>query len=65
MSFRAEVGITICLSSGAVATGAALLAGVGVLGLARRRLGGYTGDVLGAAGVVAEVVGLLALAARP
>lgn len=50
---------------GAVATGAALLAGTGVLGLGRRRLGGYTGDVLGAAGVVAEVVGLLALAAQP
>jgi adenosylcobinamide-GDP ribazoletransferase len=30
----------------------------------RRRLGGYTGDVLGAAGVVGETIGLLALAVR-
>jgi adenosylcobinamide-GDP ribazoletransferase len=35
-----------------------------VVGLARRRVGGYTGDVLGAAGVVAETVGLLVAAAR-
>ena len=35
-----------------------------VVALARRRLGGFTGDVLGAAGVVAETVGLLVAAAR-
>lgn len=40
------------------------VAGVGlgawaVLALARRRLGGFTGDVLGAAGVVGETVGLV------
>jgi adenosylcobinamide-GDP ribazoletransferase len=35
-----------------------------VVGLALRRVGGYTGDVLGAAGVVAETVGLLVAAAR-
>jgi cobalamin synthase len=29
-----------------------------------RRIGGYTGDVLGAMGVVGETVGLLALAAK-
>ena len=29
-----------------------------------RRIGGYTGDVLGAMGVIGETVGLLALAAR-
>jgi len=41
------------------------LAGFGaVVALAWRRLGGYTGDVLGAAGVVAETVGLLVAAAR-
>ena len=41
------------------------LAGFGaVLALAWRRLGGYTGDVLGAAGLVAETVGLLVAAAR-
>jgi adenosylcobinamide-GDP ribazoletransferase len=44
---------------------AASLVGFGtVVTLAWRRLGGYTGDVLGAAGVVAETVGLLVAAAR-
>jgi adenosylcobinamide-GDP ribazoletransferase len=48
-----------------VAVAAAGLAGFGaVLTLAWRRLGGYTGDVLGAAGIVAETVGLLVAAAR-
>ena len=36
----------------------------GVVVLAVRRLGGFTGDVLGAAGVVGETAGLLAAAAR-
>lgn len=49
---------------GAAAMGAAVLAGIGVLLLARRRLGGFTGDVLGAAIVVAETVGLVVAAAR-
>lgn len=35
-----------------------------VMTLAWRRLGGYTGDVLGAAGLIAETVGLLVAAAR-
>jgi adenosylcobinamide-GDP ribazoletransferase len=44
---------------------AAALLGMGALvWLARRRIGGYTGDVLGAGGVLAETLGLLALAAR-
>jgi adenosylcobinamide-GDP ribazoletransferase len=48
-----------------VAVAAGALAGFGaVLALAWRRLGGFTGDVLGAAGVVAETVGLLVAAAR-
>jgi adenosylcobinamide-GDP ribazoletransferase len=48
-----------------VATPVALAAGfVAVVALAVRRLGGYTGDVLGAAGVVAETVGLVVAAAR-
>lgn len=47
------------------ATAVALAAGfVAVVGVAVRRLGGYTGDVLGAAGVVAETVGLVVAAAR-
>ncbi|HET9060103.1 MAG TPA: adenosylcobinamide-GDP ribazoletransferase [Acidimicrobiales bacterium] len=41
---------------------AGTMAGAGVLALARRRLGGFTGDVLGAAGVVCETTGLLATA---
>jgi adenosylcobinamide-GDP ribazoletransferase len=36
----------------------------GVALLARRRIGGFTGDVLGAAGVVGETVGLLVAVAR-
>jgi adenosylcobinamide-GDP ribazoletransferase len=48
-----------------VLVAACSLAGFGaVVTLARRRLGGYTGDVLGAAGLVAETAGLLAAAAR-
>ncbi|HZQ78461.1 MAG TPA: bifunctional adenosylcobinamide kinase/adenosylcobinamide-phosphate guanylyltransferase [Acidimicrobiia bacterium] len=38
---------------------AAALAALGVAALAERRLGGFTGDTLGAAGVVAETTGLL------
>jgi adenosylcobinamide-GDP ribazoletransferase len=40
------------------------LSSAAVLGLADRRLGGFTGDVLGAAGLVGETFGLLAAAAR-
>ncbi len=46
----------------AVAIG--MMAGVLVVGLARRRLGGFTGDVLGAAGLIAETVALIAAAAQ-
>lgn len=43
---------------------AAALAGAGAIALfARARIGGFTGDVLGAAGVVAETVGLVTWAA--
>jgi adenosylcobinamide-GDP ribazoletransferase len=42
-----------------------LVGGAGaVVGLAWRRIGGYTGDVLGAAGMIGETVGLLVAAAR-
>ncbi len=43
---------------------AGVCAGAGVLALANRRLGGFTGDVLGAAGVVTETVALLVASAR-
>lgn len=51
------------LQSGLVATGAALMACILVGGAARRMLGGYTGDVLGAAAVVTECCVLSALTA--
>lgn len=44
------------------ALGAESIAALGVLALARRRLGGFTGDVLGAAGVLGETAGLVAAA---
>jgi adenosylcobinamide-GDP ribazoletransferase len=47
-----------------VIAGAAWLAIAGIGRLAEVRLGGFTGDVLGAAGVVAETVGLVVAAAR-
>jgi adenosylcobinamide-GDP ribazoletransferase len=49
---------------GLAATGGAVLAGSGVLVLSRRRLGGFTGDVLGAAIILAETVGLVVAGAR-
>lgn len=50
--------------AGEVAVDAALVAFVGVIVLGVRRVGGFTGDVLGAAGMVAETVGLLVAAAK-
>ena len=49
--------------AGAVAFAGAVVFGVAVLELARTRVGGFTGDVLGATGLVAETVGLLVAAA--
>jgi adenosylcobinamide-GDP ribazoletransferase len=66
----AGVGVSVGLAfawrlpAGAVAVAAAVAAGGAVVWLARRRLGGFTGDVLGAAGVLAETAGLVAAAAR-
>jgi adenosylcobinamide-GDP ribazoletransferase len=50
--------------AGAVSLAAATLAAGAVLLLACRRIGGFTGDVLGATGLVSETVGLLVAAAR-
>jgi adenosylcobinamide-GDP ribazoletransferase len=50
---------------GAPAAAGAAVAAAAVLALAQRRLGGFTGDVLGAAAVLAETTGLVILAARP
>lgn len=49
---------------GAASIAAAAAASVAVLALALRRIGGFTGDVLGAAGVVGETVGLVVAAGR-
>ncbi|HET6964232.1 MAG TPA: adenosylcobinamide-GDP ribazoletransferase [Acidimicrobiales bacterium] len=49
---------------GLAAAGSGLVAGAGVVALARRRIGGYTGDVLGAGVFVAETMGLVVAAAR-
>lgn len=47
-----------------VAVAVTLAAAAGVVSFARARLGGWTGDVLGAAGVVSETAGLLVLAGQ-
>jgi cobalamin synthase len=47
----------VAVASSAVGFGAVVL-------WARCRIGGYTGDVLGAAGMVGETIGLLVAAAR-
>jgi adenosylcobinamide-GDP ribazoletransferase len=49
---------------GVVAIGAVALGAAGVITLARRRIGGFTGDVLGASGMVGETAGLVVAAAR-
>jgi len=49
---------------GARAVVAGWVSGALVLVLARRRIGGFTGDVLGAAGVVCETAGLLTAATK-
>ena len=49
---------------GLAAVAAVLVAGAAVVALARRRVGGFTGDVLGAAGMVGETAGLVVAAAR-
>jgi adenosylcobinamide-GDP ribazoletransferase len=57
-----EAGIGVGDLAGGVVS--AVLAAVVVLAVARRRIGGYTGDVLGAAGMLAETTGLVVVAAR-
>jgi len=49
---------------GLLALAGGALAATGVVALARRRLGGFTGDVAGAAGIVLETAGLRVVAAR-
>lgn len=49
---------------GPLAVMAGLVAALGVALFARRRIGGFTGDILGACGFVCETVGLLVATAR-
>ncbi|MEA2827280.1 MAG: adenosylcobinamide-GDP ribazoletransferase [Actinomycetota bacterium] len=58
--FATDVGPAHAL----LALAALAAAGTGVVALARHRLGGFTGDVLGAAGLVGETIGLLVASAR-
>jgi adenosylcobinamide-GDP ribazoletransferase len=57
------VGVAIGWPALAVVSVAGL-AVMGIAALAQQRLGGFTGDVLGAAGVLAETVGLVVAAAK-
>jgi adenosylcobinamide-GDP ribazoletransferase len=50
--------------AGAAAVAGTVVGSVAVVGLAAHRLGGFTGDVLGAAIVVGETAGLVVAAAR-
>jgi adenosylcobinamide-GDP ribazoletransferase len=50
--------------AGVAALASGMVAGALVVVLAVRRLGGFTGDVLGAAGVVTETVALVVISAR-
>lgn len=61
------LGVAVgCLAGGpgSVAPLAGALGGIGVLALANRRIGGVSGDVLGAACLVTETIGLVIAAAR-
>jgi adenosylcobinamide-GDP ribazoletransferase len=66
VGLTAAVGLACAWKVGpglvSLATGAGAV--VAVVVLARRRIGGYTGDVLGAAGLVGETVTVLVAAAR-
>jgi len=63
----ALIGLLACLAGGLPAAGVALalvaaaLAGLGMVRLSRARIGGQTGDVLGAAQQVAEIAALVGL----
>lgn len=58
----AAVLVSAAGAAGALALAALLAAATAVVALARGRLGGFTGDVLGAVAVVGETAALLALA---
>ncbi|MXW42676.1 MAG: adenosylcobinamide-GDP ribazoletransferase [Acidimicrobiia bacterium] len=51
--------------TGTVAAGVAVMASAGIATLAWRKLGGFTGDVLGSVILIAETAALLALVTKP
>jgi adenosylcobinamide-GDP ribazoletransferase len=57
------LGVLAQDGQGVLAVLAVGVAGAAVIAFAARRIGGFTGDVLGAAGVVGETAGLLVAAA--
>lgn len=71
-ALSAGAGLALCVVlvlvgrglPGLLALGAAACGFGAVVMLARARVGGFTGDVLGAAGVVGETLGLIVLAAK-
>ena len=58
------VGVLGQRSGGALAVGTCVLGASAVVNFARRRIDGFTGDVLGAAGFIGETIGLLVAAGR-
>lgn len=58
-----SLGLAALDADRTVAVVVTVLAGLAVVALSHRRLGGVTGDVLGAAGVVGETLGLVAATA--
>ena len=68
LSIGAVLGFALAagwrIGPGLVAAAGAVVGGVAVIALAEKRIGGYTGDVLGASAVLAETVGLAVAAAR-
>jgi adenosylcobinamide-GDP ribazoletransferase len=65
LTFVAAFGLAATRGvDGAVAVVAGVLTGGAVIAFARRRLGGFTGDILGAAGVMTETVSLVVASAR-
>lgn len=68
LALGAAVAVALAMAwrplAGGLAVGAASTAAIAVVSPGVRHLGGFTGDVLGAAGIVGETVGLIVAAAR-